>query len=415
VMRALGVFVGAIWICAAQDAPYRAGNGVSAPVPVQKSEPAYTAEARQAGVDGTVRVSLVVDSEGNSTNLKVARPIGFGLDEAALRTVAEWKFKPGVKDGVPVPVQTTIEVNFALPERRDTLHMQSFACQLPEAAARPIVLKTEHPAPPGLDETVSVTISMDVDQQGVPTNLHLVKLSDPKREEDVIRALREWRFRPGVPPVVTPCTLSFLIGKKPESSNAYHVGNISPPQVVTKVEPQYSEEARRVGYEGKVVVSVVVDPSGRARDLKVLRPLGLGLDEAALAAVREWTFQPGMKDGQPVAVQATIEVNFRLLDKAGSGGWHVDSITFRPPDGAERPHLTGSKFPKPSEGAHAFVVVSFDVDEKGKPANLRADQVSDEKWQGEVLDGVKGWRFEPGMKDGAPVVVPCTVRIAIGR
>jgi TonB family protein len=383
---------------------------------MQKSEPAYTEEARQAGVDGTVRVSLVVDPEGKPTDLKVTRPIGFGLDEAALRTAAEWKFKPGMKDGVAVPVQTTIELNFALLERRDALHMQRFACELQQGAARPIVLKTEHPAPPGPDETVSVTISMDVDEQGVPTNLHLVKLSDPKREEDVIGALREWRFRPGVPPAVTPCTLSFLIGKKPESSNAIHIGgNISPPQVVTKVEPQYSEEARRAGYEGKVVVSVVVDPSGRARDLKVLRPLGLGLDEAALAAVREWTFQPGTKDGQPVPVQATIEVNFRLLDKAGSGGWHLDNITFRPPYGAERPHLAGNKFPKPSEGVHAFVVVSFEVDEHGKPVNLHADKSSDEQWESKMVDAVKGWRFEPGMKDGAPVVVPCTVRIAIGR
>jgi TonB family protein len=252
-----------------------------------------------------------------------------------------------------------------------------------------------HPAPPGPDETVSVTISMDVDEQGVPTNLHLVKLTDPKREADVIRALREWRFRPVVPPAVTPCTVSFAMGKKPESSNAVRIGgHVSPPRVVTKVEPKYSEEARRAKYEGTAILYVAVDASGRARDLKVLRPLGLGLDEAALAAVREWTFQPGMKDGQPVAVHATIEVNFRLLDKPSRPVWHLDNISFRPPVGAERPHLTGSKFPKPSEGAHAFVVVSFEVDEKGKPANLRADQASDAEWQGEVLDAGKGWRFE---------------------
>ncbi len=382
----------------------------------QKSEPAYPDEAREAGVDGTVRVSLVVDPEGNPTNLKVTRPIGFGLDEAALGTAAEWKFKPGMKDGVAVPVQTTIEVNFALPERRDALHMQRFACQLPEGVARPIVLKSEHPALPGPDDTVSVTISMDVDEQGIPTNLHLVKLTDPKREEDMIRALREWRFRPGVPPTVTPCTLSFAMGKKPEPTNAYKIGgNVSPPQVISKVKPKYSEEAKRAKYEGTAVLSVVVDANGRPRDLKVLRPLGLGLDEAALEAVREWTFQPGMKDGQPVAVQATIEVNFRLLDKFGKGGWHLDNITFRPPDGGDRPHLTGTKFPKASEGVHAFAVVSFDVDEHGKPANVHADQSSDDKWQGEVLDAVKAWRFEPGVKDGSPVAVPCTVRIAIGR
>ena len=56
--------------CAAQEGPYRVGNGVSPPVPIQKSEPGYTEEARLAGVDGSVRVSLVVDTEGNPTDLK---------------------------------------------------------------------------------------------------------------------------------------------------------------------------------------------------------------------------------------------------------------------------------------------------------------------------------------------------------
>ena len=184
--------------------------------------------------------------------------------------------------------------------------------------------------------------------------------------------------------------------------------------MVTKFEPVYSEEARLAGYEGTVVLFAVVDANGRGRDLKILKPLGLGLDEAALECVRQWTFQPGLKDGKAVAVQVTVEVNFRMLGK-NKQAWHLDSIRFAPPALAERPHLTAIKFPKAHEGEHAFVLVSFDVDEMGRPANLRADQSSDDKAQQEALDAVKGWRFEPGSKDGAAVVVPCTVRIAIGR
>jgi len=56
-----------------------------------------------------------------------------------------------------------------------------------------------------------------------------------------------------------------------------------------------------------------VDEKGNPRELKVIRPLGLGLDQKAIEAVEKWKFKPGMKDGKPVAVQATIEVNFRLL------------------------------------------------------------------------------------------------------
>ena len=95
---------------------------------------------------------------------------------------------------------------------------------------------------------------------------------------------------------------------------AYKIGGgVSPPTLLFKVEPEYSEEARKAKFQGTVVLFVVVDENGKPRDLKVIRPLGLGLDQKAIEAVEKWKFAPGKKDGKPVAVQATIEVNFRLL------------------------------------------------------------------------------------------------------
>jgi TonB family protein len=89
-------------------------------------------------------------------------------------------------------------------------------------------------------------------------------------------------------------------------------GGVSAPQVVSKVEPEYSEEARKAKLQGTVVLYVVVDEQGLPRDLKVVRPLGLGLDQKAIEAAQKWRFKPGLKDGHPVAVSAQIEVNFRL-------------------------------------------------------------------------------------------------------
>ena len=66
-------------------------------------------------------------------------------------------------------------------------------------------------------------------------------------------------------------------------------------------------------YSGTVMLSVIVDADGHARDIHVARSLGMGLDEKAIEAVEKWKFRPGMKGGQPVNVRATIEVNFRLL------------------------------------------------------------------------------------------------------
>lgn len=94
----------------------------------------------------------------------------------------------------------------------------------------------------------------------------------------------------------------------------YKVGNgTTAPVVLYKKEPEYSEEARKAKYQGTVVLYIEVDPSGRAVNPRVLRSLGLGLDEKAMEAVRQWKFKPGYRDGKPVTVAAQIEVNFRLL------------------------------------------------------------------------------------------------------
>ena len=90
-------------------------------------------------------------------------------------------------------------------------------------------------------------------------------------------------------------------------------GGVSQPSVLFKVDPEYSEEARKAKYSGTVMLAVVVDVEGHARDIHVVKSLGMGLDEKAIEAVEKWKFKPGMKGGQAVNVRATIEVNFRLL------------------------------------------------------------------------------------------------------
>ena len=94
---------------------------------------------------------------------------------------------------------------------------------------------------------------------------------------------------------------------------AYRVGGgVSAPHVIYQPDPEYSEEARKAKYQGTVILWVVIGPDGRVHDMRVQRSLGLGLDEKAMEAVRTWKFDPARKDGQPVAVQVNVEVNFRL-------------------------------------------------------------------------------------------------------
>jgi periplasmic protein TonB len=90
-------------------------------------------------------------------------------------------------------------------------------------------------------------------------------------------------------------------------------GGVSAPVAIFKVEPEYSEEARKAKFQGTVLLAIVVDEGGRTADVRVVRPLGMGLDEKAIEAVMKWRFKPGYKDGRPVPVKANVEVNFRLL------------------------------------------------------------------------------------------------------
>jgi len=89
-------------------------------------------------------------------------------------------------------------------------------------------------------------------------------------------------------------------------------GGVSAPRVLYQPDPEYSEEARKAKYQGTVVLWVVVGPDGRTKDIKVQRTLGMGLDEKAMEAVRTWKFEPARLNGNPVAVQINVEVNFRL-------------------------------------------------------------------------------------------------------
>ena len=97
-------------------------------------------------------------------------------------------------------------------------------------------------------------------------------------------------------------------------SSVFRVGGgVKPPSLLFKAEPEYSEEARAAKYSGTALLKVVVDIDGKAKDIEVVNALGLGLDEQAVLAIKLWRFKPGEKDGVPVPVQATIEVNFKLL------------------------------------------------------------------------------------------------------
>jgi protein TonB len=93
-----------------------------------------------------------------------------------------------------------------------------------------------------------------------------------------------------------------------------HVGGgVSSPEVIFKVEPEFSEEARKAKFMGVVTVNLIVDTKGLPQNVRVIRGVGMGLDEKALEAVRQYRFKPAMENGHAVPVQVNVEVNFQIF------------------------------------------------------------------------------------------------------
>src|SRR5215472_17074498 len=90
---------------------------------------------------------------------------------------------------------------------------------------------------------------------------------------------------------------------------AIRIGSgVTPPRLLHKQEPEYSPDARADHVQGTVVLQLAVDEQGRAVGVSVITPLGFGLDERAQASVEKWEFAPGMKDGKPIKILATVQV-----------------------------------------------------------------------------------------------------------
>ena len=203
----------------------------------------------------------------------------------------------------------------------------------------------------------------------------------------------------------------------------------TPAEPLAKVPAEYSDEARIAELEGTVLLEGAIGEDGAAHDLTVLRPLGLGLDEKAIDAVRQWLFLPAQTNEQTGSMRRFIAVDFFFSPKLSR--WHLVGVDFDTPPGAFRPAFLSTAYPagdgivpNPETielgkilgaiGRPATATLDFDVDERGYPANIRALATSDSTWGSQAIAFVRDWRFTPGMKDGIPVSIPCSIDLMWG-
>jgi TonB family protein len=187
-----------------------------------------------------------------------------------------------------------------------------------------------------------------------------------------------------------------------------------PPRVISRAEPEYSEEARRAGVNAAIVVSLLVNENGAPRDINVVRGAGFGLDERAIRAIEAWRFEPATKEGKPFAAPTHVELHFSVLDKAHAS--QTARLNFGLAPGVERPELIKGKIPSnPDQPGDASLRVRFTVGPDGQPKNFQTFETNNQEWTDRALQEMADWRFRPAMREGQPEEVYGVLELTVSR
>lgn len=237
--------------------PRSAGPCANQPKVISRVEPIYTEEARAAKLEGTIRMQMVIGTDGLASDIHIVKGLGMGLDEAAVSAVKQWKFEPGTLEDKPVAVYATMEVNFGLSDKKQP------------------VKESVEPKP--------------------PTDGGAKPAAGPESTTEVSSA-------PLVPP-------SDAAPKPVHISTAVAEGLI-----IKKVEPGYPPIAKDARLQGLVVLQAVIDKSGEIKSVKAVSGHPMLLP-AAFDAFKQWKFRPYYLNGEPVEVETIFRFYFLLQKK----------------------------------------------------------------------------------------------------
>jgi TonB family protein len=172
-------------------------------------------------------------------------------------------------------------------------------------------------------------------------------------------------------------------------------GGVSQPMLIYKVDPQFSEESKKAEFSGVVLINFIVDTNGLPRNVHVRRGVGMGLDENAVAAVKQYKFSPAMEDGKPVPVELNVEVSFQIGPKPKI----LHSVPLELTDEVRQNHTSGT------------ILVAFTVDEDGNPKNVYVARVFGMGMDERAVEAAKQYKFEPFLKNGGPVTRSATLEL----
>jgi len=185
------------------------------------------------------------------------------------------------------------------------------------------------------------------------------------------------------------------------------------PRVRSKVEPEYSEEARRASVNAVVTCSAVISAEGIPQNIQVTRGAGFGLDENAVRALSTWRFEPATRQGVAVADTAQIMMNFRLLVPKHDN--QLASLEFNLASGASRPQMIEGKIPENrNDGGEEEMELALRVDANGNVQNVSVVKTTSNEWAEKAMPQMKNWRFRPASMNGQPVESKGTLVLTSG-
>lgn len=288
----------------------------------KKVDPEYSAEARAAGLQGSVVLNIEIAPDGRTQDPRIIHALGMGLDEKAIEAVKQWRYDSAPNPNAPL-LRRVVEVPFRLkPAGPWVLDASVFRTQPiggAVATTKPELRQYAAPDPAVCSAQGYVAVNFDIGSDGVPSDIQIAADAAGSLRDRVLTAVQSWRFRPATwNGSDSPGSARVLLECHPAETLAapgqiYSGAVVVPPALLFRLEAEYSQEARKAKLQGQITLSLIVEPDGKVSGVRVLRPLGMGLDEQAIGAVMQWRFKPGTKDGKPVRVAAQVTVSFRLL------------------------------------------------------------------------------------------------------
>jgi TonB family protein len=469
--------------------PQRVSSGVMAGLAISQPQPVYPDAAKAQHIQGVVVLRARIAKDGTVKDLQlISGPPA--LVVSAIDAVRQWKYKPFLLNGEPTEVDTTININYTLGDSEPpvqpgatpapgTPQASSSEQNPPPISARlvqTITIAASDPAYPPIAKAAHVQgyvlLRVAVGKTGEAEDIKLIS-GLPMLVSSAMEAARKWKFsqasllsNEGTPidavlivkfTLVDTAssqapTMGASVGFPSKDADAKAEqedknlmlslrkigGNVSQPILIYKVDPEFSAEAKKAKFNGSVLVNLIVDTNGIPQSVHVLRGVGMGLDEKAVEAIRQYRFKPAFEDGKPVPVELNCEVDFKIFDSpapndapstptsppasdpavpAPNAALQYDGVPVRKVGGGvTQPEVIYKVDPEFSAEAkkakfNGIVLVNLIVDAKGKPQNVHVLRGVGMGLDEKALAAVKKYKFKPAMEAGKPVPVDLNVEI----